>query len=190
MLLTPGLWFRKKCYSLNVRIFRFNFCTVCELFVCFFFFFFSDDFYFHLSLIERKIMHTFISFRFQSHTFQEEWKKNRNSFFFFNISDIFLCLKTHLCASEIFSSIATFLSHILLRKIQRKIKEMSIFGCLVRNLHRISIYPIFKRANRRSNQIYNKLIFRIRKHISEIVWDHTEYLWLFFCCFHIKILCL
>lgn len=39
-------------------------------------FVFSDDFYFHLLLIERKIMHTFISFRFQSHTFQEKAKKN------------------------------------------------------------------------------------------------------------------
>lgn len=135
-------WFRKKWFFAHL-LFQFVH-------------FFSEDFYFHLSLIERKIMHTFISFRFQSHTFQER-KKIR--FFFASLHRIFYDFRRHLCASEIFigfffrysarSAFKTcaFLPHSLRRK------EMSIFGycMLFGNLHRISIYLI-------SNEISNKSV--------------------------------
>ena len=95
-------WFRKKCCSL-IAHHHFNVC------VCLFasFFCFSDDFYFHLALIERKIMHTFISFWFQSHTFREDERKTDYCAFFIGC---FMLWKTHfmytcVCARVKFSSI-------------------------------------------------------------------------------------
>lgn len=98
-LMCCALWFRKKyfCIFLYFFVSKFNakrmlsawsvFCSV-RLFVIF-------DF--HLSLIKRKIMHTFISFRFQSYTFQEDGKKIYICVYISLIYRLCLCLKTHLC---------------------------------------------------------------------------------------------
>ena len=82
---------------------------IISMCVCLFasFFCFSDDFYFHLALIERKIMHTFISFWFQSHTFREDERKTDYCAFFIGC---FMLWKTHfmytcVCARVKFSSI-------------------------------------------------------------------------------------
>lgn len=73
-------WFRKKCFRIFlVSEYKCSLC-VCSC-VHSVLLLISGDFDFHLSLIERKIMHTFISFRFQSHTFREDGKMYTDIFY-------------------------------------------------------------------------------------------------------------
>lgn len=73
-------WFRKKCFRIFlVSEYKCSLC-VCSC-VHSVLLLISGDFDFHLSLIERKIMHTFISFRFQSHTFRKDGKMYTDIFY-------------------------------------------------------------------------------------------------------------
>lgn len=161
MLLTPGLCAlvpEEMLFAHRASSFQFVCVCACLLRFCF-----SDDFYFHLTLIERKIMHTFISFWFQSHTFREKRKKNRLLCFFIGC---FMLWKTHfmytsvcvcmcVCTSEI------FIDHCRWRRrlhfsptfFLRKIKEMSIFGgWLVEICIEFPFTPIFQSTSKKKKK--------------------------------------